>query len=138
MIILAFVAFMIQIIHRVDRMNLTLQHEPGTIASAVSIGAQTGAGELLAGRQRARDIDDVLRGKKFRIDPDTMRIVMEGEEGYDFGGSPTERRQSIFAALQSNPSKRASRRLSLASQAPRSPLAPRSPAAMGAISEEKD
>lgn len=66
LLLLAFFATIIHLFHRSDRRNLHLQHEPGTIASAVSIGAQTSIGELLAGRQRAEDISQVLKDRKFR------------------------------------------------------------------------
>ena len=42
MILLAFFGTIAQLFHRFDRRNLRLRHEPGTIASAVSIGGQTG------------------------------------------------------------------------------------------------
>lgn len=109
MFILAIFGTIVQLFHRADRRDLRLKHEPGTIASAVSIGGQTGIGELLAGRQRAKDIHDVLQDKKFRINPRTMRIVMEGEDEYEQAASPIERRKSIFAALQNQ---RSSRRFS--------------------------
>ncbi|KAF8656532.1 hypothetical protein AX16_002496 [Volvariella volvacea WC 439] len=114
LLVLATSAVIIQLLHREERRNLRLKHEPGTIASAVSIGAQTGIGELLAGRQRAKDINEVLQDKKFRIDPATMRIIMEGEDGYDHAASPMSRRKSIFAALQNQ------RRFSAAPQTPKS------------------
>lgn len=124
MLLLAVFATLIQLFHRHDRRQLRLKHEPGTIASAVSIGAQTGMGELLAGRQQAEEIDNILRGKRFRIDPRTMKIVMEGEDGYEVAQSPMERRKSIFAALQG--SRRRSWRLS--AQPPGTPKSPNSPA----------
>ncbi len=105
MLILAFFATIIQLLHRQDRRNLRLQHEPGTIASAVAIGAQTGMGDLLAGRQRESDMNEALKNRRFRIDPRTMKIFMEGEEGYEWAKTPTEaekydRRKSIFATMQ--------------------------------------
>jgi hypothetical protein len=100
MILVAFFGTIAQLFHRFDRRDLRLQHEPGTIASAVSIGGQTGMGALLAGRQNQKDIDEVLSNKKFRIDPATMKIFMEGEDGYEFASSPGDRRKSVFAALQ--------------------------------------
>ncbi|KAG6876440.1 hypothetical protein C0993_003142 [Termitomyces sp. T159_Od127] len=100
MLVLALCAGIIHIFHRVERRRLRLRHEPGTIASAVSIGAQTGMGELLAGRHRQEEIKEVLSNKKFRIDPRTMKIIMEGEEGYESAASPMNRRRSVFAALQ--------------------------------------
>ncbi|KAG6830771.1 hypothetical protein H0H87_007170 [Tephrocybe sp. NHM501043] len=100
MLLLAFFGSIVHLFHRSDRRKLRLRHEPGTIASAVSIGAQTGMGNLLAGRQDRRDIVEALSNKKFRIDPRTMKIIMEGEDGYEFAASPMERRKSVFAALQ--------------------------------------
>lgn len=100
MLLLASFATIIHLFHRSDRRTLRLRHEPGTIASAVSIGAQTGMGDLLAGRQNTKDISEALQDRKFRIDPETMKIIMEGEDGYEYASSPMERRRSIFAALQ--------------------------------------
>ena len=100
MVLLAICACLIHLFHGVERRRLSLRHEPGTIASAVSIGAQTGIGQLLAGRQGQEEIRQVLSNRKFRIDPQTMKIVMEGEEGYEFATSPFDRRRSVFAAMQ--------------------------------------
>ncbi|KAJ3517527.1 hypothetical protein NLJ89_g444 [Agrocybe chaxingu] len=96
MILLAFFATIIHLFHREERRDLHLKHEPGTIASAVSIGAQTGVGEVLAGRHAEQDIAEALKNKRFRIDPATMKIIMEGEFGYEQAKSPQYRR-SIFA-----------------------------------------
>ncbi|RDB16062.1 hypothetical protein Hypma_003454 [Hypsizygus marmoreus] len=100
MLLLAFFGTIVHLFHRADRRNLRLRHEPGTIASAVSIGAQTDMGNLLAGRQNAKEMTAALQNKKFRIDPHTMKIVMEGEVGYESAASPTEGKKSIFTALQ--------------------------------------
>lgn len=115
MLLLAFFATLIQLLHRYDSRQLSLRHMPGTIASAVSIGAQTGMGELLAGRQKAEEFERVLRNKKFKIDPQTMKIIMEGEEGYESAASP---RKSIFAVLQTRP------RSFFFTQPPESPRSP--------------
>ncbi|KAF5346377.1 hypothetical protein D9756_011395 [Leucocoprinus leucothites] len=123
MLLLALFATLIQLFHRHDRRQLRLKHEPGTIASAVSIGAQTGMGDLLAGRQRAEEMDNILRGKRFRIEPRTMKIIMEGEEGYEVAASPMDRRRSVFAALQN--ARLGSRRFS--TQPPGTPKSPASP-----------
>jgi hypothetical protein len=61
-----------------------LAHEPGTIASAVSFGARTNVASLLDGRQKTEEIESALREKKFRFDPVTMKIVMDGEDGGQF------------------------------------------------------
>lgn len=119
MLLLAFFGTIVHLFHRSDRRNLRLRHEPGTIASAVSIGAQTGMGNLLAGMQRSKDISEALENKKFRIDPQTMKIIMEGEEGYEYAASPVERRRSIFGALQGQ--SRLSRRFSKPPSMPSTP-----------------
>jgi len=92
--IVAIVGGYIQIVHRYGRLNLNLLHEPGTIASAVSIGARTNLAHLLDGRQQQGDFIKALHNKKFRIDPRTMKIIMQGEEGYDQATSPAP--QSFF------------------------------------------
>lgn len=102
LIILAIFGTIAQLFHRFDRRQLRLRHEPGTIASAVSFGGASAMGQLLSGRQDQKDIDHVLSNKKFRIDPQTMKIIMEGEDGYDYASSPHDRRKSVFAALQGN------------------------------------
>jgi hypothetical protein len=119
MLLLAFFGTIVHLFHRSDRRDLRLRHEPGTIASAVSIGAQTGMGNLLAGVQRSKDISELLQDKKFRIDSHTMKIVMEGEVGYEYAASPVERRKSIFAALQGQ--RRSSRRFSKPPSIPSTP-----------------
>ncbi|KAJ6629223.1 hypothetical protein B0H10DRAFT_1988625 [Mycena sp. CBHHK59/15] len=128
-LILAVFATIIHIFHRFDRQDLNLLHEPGTIASAVSIGAQTGMGDLLARQRNAQDLEQALHDKKFRIDPFSMKIMMDGEEGYETARSPVERRKSVFGGMQAL---RASRRFSRAPESPgQIPSTPRS--AAGAV-----
>ncbi|KZT22786.1 hypothetical protein NEOLEDRAFT_1137597 [Neolentinus lepideus HHB14362 ss-1] len=122
LIILAFFGTIVQLLHRGDREHLRLAHEPGTIASAVVVGAQTNMGDLLAGRQRKEDIIQALRDKRFRINTRTMKIVMEGEEGYDEAASP-DHRKSVFASglLELMSPRPASRRYSRPPPVPRTP-----------------
>lgn len=96
--LIAIVGALVQILHSHARRRLRLRHEPGTIASAVSIGAQTNLATLLNGRQQDDDFIKALRNHKFRIDPRSMKIVMEGELGYEQAASPDPRR-SIFGVL---------------------------------------
>uniref|UniRef100_A0A0W0FJG3 Uncharacterized protein n=1 Tax=Moniliophthora roreri TaxID=221103 RepID=A0A0W0FJG3_MONRR len=124
------VACCVHIVHRYERRNLRLAHEPGTIASAVSIGGSTHLSSLLNnGQSEEKDMREALGRKKFRIDPKTMKIVMEGEDGYEYASTPREgelmgRRKSVFEALQ-----RGSRRLSVfnsgVGEGPKSPKSPR-------------
>ncbi|KDR73215.1 hypothetical protein GALMADRAFT_142353 [Galerina marginata CBS 339.88] len=131
MSILAFFATIVHIFHMEDRRYLRLKHEPGTIASAVSIGAKTGVGEVLAGRQGGSDIKEALRNRRFRIDPVSMKIVMEGEYGYETAASPTSptsKRKSILEILQGQ--RGAGQALTKSppgTNAPPSPKTPRTP-----------
>jgi hypothetical protein len=95
---LAFITTVVQLLHRDSRKDLRFRHQPGTIASAVSIGAQTDLANLLHGQQEQNDLIKALRNKKFRINPLTMKILTEGESGYEQAASPNPR-QSIFGAL---------------------------------------
>ncbi|KAF9521556.1 hypothetical protein CPB83DRAFT_865412 [Crepidotus variabilis] len=103
MLVLAFFATIVHVFHREDRRFLRLAHEPGTIASAVSIGAQTGVAEVLADRQGGRDMKEALRNKKFRFDPTSNKIVMEGEAGYEDPASPAFRRHSVMTQILHRP-----------------------------------
>jgi len=123
LVVLAISAAVIHIFHRYDRQDLNLLHQPGTIASAVSIGATTEMGQLLAQQRDSQGIHQALQDKRFRIDPYNMKILMEGEQGYETVGSPMDHRRSVFGAMQS---KRTSRRFSRAPGSPRSPRTPQS------------
>jgi len=103
--VVALVGAYIQILHRINRRNLNLLHEPGTIASAVSIGAQTNLANLLDGHQQEDDFIRTLQNKKFRIDPRTMKIIMQGEDGYEQAASPHPR-QTVFGELSGNLNRR--------------------------------
>ncbi|EEB93873.1 hypothetical protein MPER_07418, partial [Moniliophthora perniciosa FA553] len=106
LVTVSIVACCVHIVHRYERRNLRLAHEPGTIASAVSIGGSTHLSHLLNnGQSEEKEMREVLGRKKFRIDPKSMKIVMEGEAGYEHASSPREadlvgRRKSVFEALQ--------------------------------------
>ncbi|KDR72481.1 hypothetical protein GALMADRAFT_73674 [Galerina marginata CBS 339.88] len=130
MFILAFFGTIVHLFHIEDRRYLSLKHEPGTIASAVSIGAQTGVGQVLAGRQGEGDLKEALRNRKFRIDPVTMKIIMEGEYGYETAAVPTSpmsRRKSILEILQGQRQGRTLNRSPPGTNAPPSPKTPKTP-----------
>lgn len=54
--------------------------------------------QLLNGRQEEDDFIRALQNRKFRIDPRTMKIVMQGEAGYEQAASPNPR-ASIFGSF---------------------------------------
>lgn len=88
MFVLAVFGTILQLWHRREREILRLAHAPGTIASAVSLGGQTGLGSVLAPRLREHEMRAALQNKRFRIDTRTLKIVMEGEEGFQDATSP--------------------------------------------------
>lgn len=99
LLILALFGTLIHLLHRHDRRQLRFLHQPGTIASAVSIAGHTNTSALIAkaGHTEEEEMRAVLQDRKFRIDPRTMRIVMEGEDGYEYAASPAPgRRRSIW------------------------------------------
>ena len=98
MFVLAIFGTLLQLWHRRERQVLHLAHAPGTIASAVSLGGQTGLGSVLAGRHRDEEMKAVLEGKRFRIDQRTMKIVMEGEEGFEQAVTPGYARLAFGSA----------------------------------------
>lgn len=92
MFVLAVLGTVLHLWHRQERQVLLLGSAPGTIASAVALGAQTGVAGVLAGRTRAEDIARALQDKRFRIDARSGRIVMVGEPGYESAVSPPAER----------------------------------------------
>ena len=89
--VLAIAGTVLHLWHRQERQVLRLAQAPGTIASAVALGGQTGVGNVLAGRLREEDMAQALQDKRFRIDTRTNKIVMEGEPGYEDAESPVDK-----------------------------------------------
>jgi hypothetical protein len=89
MFVLAVFGTVLQLCHERERSVLTLPHAPGTIASAVSLGGQSDLGSVLAGQHKLEDMKAALGNKRFRIDRRTMRIVVEGEAGYEDAVTPS-------------------------------------------------
>jgi len=96
LLVVALVGAFVQVFHRYSRRQLRLQHEPGTIASAISIGAETNLAQLL-NDPHEENFSQVLRNKQFRIDPRTMKIMVQGDDGYEDAVSPNPR-QPISAS----------------------------------------
>lgn len=99
LLVVAMVGAFVQLCHRASRQQLHLRHIPGTIASAISIGTDVNLTKLLNSSQQQDDFEltEVLRNRKFRIDPQTMKIVMQGDDGYEQAITPNPR-HSIFAS----------------------------------------
>ena len=88
------------LVHRQKRRGLRPLHQPGTLASAAALTAQTPVAELLDGRQRPKEMDEALQNRRFRFDPDRMKIVTEGEPGYEDAVCPVGWRKSFLTAFQ--------------------------------------
>jgi hypothetical protein len=78
------------------RRKLRIAHEPGTIASAVSIGGETDLSRLLDGQPG--DLEEVLRGRTFGYDSQRMKIFMDGE-GLEEDNRGSRRRGAAAGAL---------------------------------------
>lgn len=87
-LVVFFLGLFVLIYHRPSRRLLRLRYQPGTIAAAVSMVGESALGSVLAGVQREEDLSTSLQDKKFRLNPATMKIIMEGEDGYDEVSSP--------------------------------------------------
>lgn len=86
----AFVGTIVQLFHRASRRDLKFDHVPGTIASAIYIGGDK-LNELLHSPQHQGGFAEALQNKRFRINRQTRRILMNDEEGYEDTLSPDAR-----------------------------------------------
>jgi len=68
----------VHVLHQADRRELRLVLEPGTIASATYFSGETDMGAIFDGQENEKDIITALKGKSFRIDQRTNKIVMDG------------------------------------------------------------
>jgi hypothetical protein len=84
LIILSWTSALLHVRHHYLRRRLRLWNEPGTIASAVTIGGETHMSRLLNERGKRQDISEALEGHTFSFDPKTMKIFMD-DEGKGFG-----------------------------------------------------
>jgi hypothetical protein len=81
--LVALVGAFVQVCHRKSRQQLQLRHVPGTLAAAISMGADPNLIRLFNNPEQLGDFDfaNILQNKEFGIDRQTMRIVSEGDEG---------------------------------------------------------
>jgi len=99
MLLLALFGTLVHLAHREERRGLRLLHQPGTLASAAALTAQTPMAELLTGKQGPEDMNEALQRHRFRIDPRRNKIVTSGEAGYQDAASPPGWRRSFFGAV---------------------------------------
>jgi hypothetical protein len=76
--IISICGVIVHVLHRVDRRELRLVLEPGTIASATYFSAETDMAAIFDGKENEKDIITALNGKSFRIDQRTNKIAMDG------------------------------------------------------------
>jgi len=99
-LVISLLGLAVFILHRPARQSLRLPYVPGTIAAAVSMAGRSAVTSVLADARREEDLSSSLRDKRFRLNPVTMKIIMEGESGYDEAQSPPPRPMSVFAEAQ--------------------------------------
>ncbi|KAH8833004.1 hypothetical protein DL96DRAFT_1584277 [Flagelloscypha sp. PMI_526] len=75
-------SFIIHFLHYHDRKDLILRHEPGTLASAIYVGADTPFAKLIANRENDDQVRDALKAARFRLDPIRNKVIMDGDENY--------------------------------------------------------
>ena len=79
--LIGFVGFGIQLLHRRARRNLWLTSPPGSIGAIVSLTSRSGFGELLLPYDDERRMRDNLAGLTFHLDRRTGAIVAEEDFG---------------------------------------------------------
>jgi hypothetical protein len=83
--VFAIVGAAIHVLHYHMRDVIILPRSPGTLASAAALTARSNVGDVLDGNLDEQEIVRILKGKRFKIDRMTGRIVMEGDEGFSTG-----------------------------------------------------
>lgn len=87
----------IHYLHYQLRKGVKLYAQPGTIASAASITADSGLTGLLKPGSTEEQLRDALRGRKFTVD-NTGRVILQDENGFG-GGKALAKRGSVYGAL---------------------------------------
>jgi hypothetical protein len=90
----------IHYLHYQLRKGVLLYAEPGTIASAASIIADSELNGLVKPGYTAEKLREALLGHKFTVD-DTGRVVLQDKSGFENGTpmSPTAKRGSVYGAV---------------------------------------
>ena len=97
LIIAGIVGTVLHYLHYQLRKGVKLYAQPGTIASAASITADSGLTGLVKAGFTEGQLRDALRGRKFTVDH-TGRVILQDENGFE-GGKPLEKRRSVYGAL---------------------------------------
>ena len=87
----------IHYLHYQLRKGVVLYAQPGTIASAASITADSGLDALVKPGFTGEQLREALQGRKFRVD-NIGRVILEGEKGFD-SAKPLDKRGSVYGAL---------------------------------------
>lgn len=69
--------------------------EPGTLFSAMAVTANSNFADIVDPYADNKTMSKMLKGKRFRMDQNTGRIVMEGDIGYEDLASPTTARSPM-------------------------------------------
>jgi hypothetical protein len=72
----------IHYLHYQLRKGVLLYAQPGTIASAASMTADSGLNALVRPGFTGQQLREALRGRKFTVD-NTGRVILQGERGFE-------------------------------------------------------
>ncbi|KAF8518276.1 hypothetical protein BU17DRAFT_66517 [Hysterangium stoloniferum] len=100
LVLIALSAGIVHVLHHHARDLVIIPRQPGTIASAAAFTARSNIGDVIDGNIDEKTLIRVLKDRRFRIDKSTGRIMMEGEEGFEYGAAvPIDRRKSVLRLL---------------------------------------
>ncbi|KIJ35111.1 hypothetical protein M422DRAFT_34811 [Sphaerobolus stellatus SS14] len=105
LIFFAILGSYIHIQHRKLRDRVILPLQPGTLASAAAFTARSNVSDLLDAKFDDKQLQEVLRHKRFKMDRETGQIVLDadGVDEDDVGGANVRRRRTLVDFMGRNP-----------------------------------
>ncbi|KIJ47063.1 hypothetical protein M422DRAFT_249379 [Sphaerobolus stellatus SS14] len=95
--VFAILAGFIHLRHRQIRRDVMLPFQPGTLAAAAAITANSNVSQLLGANLDEKALKEALRAKRFTMDKETGKVVME--QGRQSVWVPFSRMNSVRALL---------------------------------------
>ncbi|PBK98604.1 hypothetical protein ARMGADRAFT_920894 [Armillaria gallica] len=84
--VIGFIGTFLHIINRRQRRHLFIASPPGSIGGIVSMTSHSGFGQLLVPYDSEKNIEDKLKGLRFRLDKRTGAIVAEDDDAGELEG----------------------------------------------------
>ncbi|KAK0218793.1 hypothetical protein IW262DRAFT_1274072 [Armillaria fumosa] len=84
--VIGFIGTFLHIINQRQRRHLFIASPPGSIGGIVSMTSHSGFGQLLVPYDSEKNIEEKLKGLRFRLDKRTGAIVAEDDDSGDFEG----------------------------------------------------